>query len=196
MYYEGGQHYMTQTTEEQSEREKAAFEEWMRCVELGVERVWTQALVEHLVNRGLIDRALAQEAYAKLVGFNYQATHFTGGVIVAALRVSNGSVDAFPMRRMIQAFGPLATGNRNTAFLVLAEFVLKLSLEPLLPETKCIATRALFDTFPNDAPTRAQLAAFRIQCARLMTLNPLAAADFLKCFDQWNGEKLTLNLSS
>jgi len=33
IYYESGQHYMTQTTEEQSEREKAAFEEWMRCVE-------------------------------------------------------------------------------------------------------------------------------------------------------------------
>jgi hypothetical protein len=30
--------------------------------ELGVERVWTQAMVEHLANRGLIDRALADEA--------------------------------------------------------------------------------------------------------------------------------------
>jgi hypothetical protein len=166
--------------------------------ELGVERVWTQALVEHLVNRGLIDRAVAEEAYAKLVGFNYQATHFTGGVIVAALRVSNGSVDAFPMRQMIQSFGPLAAAaaNRNTAFLVLAEFVLKLSLEPLLPDTKCMATKALLDTFPTDAATKAQLAVFRIQCGRLMTLNPLAQADFLRCFDQWSREKLILNSSS
>ncbi len=91
--------------------------------ELGVEGVWTLALVEHLVNRGLIDRAVAEEAYAKLVGFNYQITHFRGSVIVAALRVSNGSVAAFPMRRMIQAFGPLAAAgaHRNTAFLMLAE---------------------------------------------------------------------------
>jgi hypothetical protein len=56
-----------------------------------------------------------------LVGFNYQSTHFTCGVILAALRISNGSVDAFPMRQMIQAFGPLAAANRNAAFLVLAE---------------------------------------------------------------------------
>jgi tetratricopeptide (TPR) repeat protein len=256
MYYESGQHYMTQTTEEQSEREKAAFEEWMQCVEnnttvvsvpdvaaldperrktlekiigwegleaavaalvpgnilwsddlvfaevakfeLGVERVWTQALIEHLANRGLIDRAVAEEAYAKLVGFNYQATHFRGSAIVAALRVSNGSVDAFPMRQMIQAFGPLAASvaDRKTAFLMLAEFILKLSLEPLLPETKCIATKALLDTFPTDAETKAQLAVFRVQCGSLMTLNPVGQADFLRCFDQWNREKLTLNPSS
>jgi hypothetical protein len=52
--------------------------------ELGVERVWTQALIEHLANRGLVGRALAEEAYAKLVGFDYQ---YTGAVIVAALCV-------------------------------------------------------------------------------------------------------------
>jgi hypothetical protein len=159
MYYQDGQHYMTRTTEEQSEKEKAAFEEWMQCIEnnttvltvpevaaldperrkvfekmfgregveaallaltpgnilwtddlvfaevakseLGVERVWTQALVEHLANRGLIDRALADEAYAKLVGFDYQSTQFTGAVMVAALRASKGSVDAFPMRQTL-----------------------------------------------------------------------------------------------
>lgn len=60
--------------------------------ELGVERVWTQALIEHLALRGLIDRAVADEAHATLMGFNYQVTQFRGSVIVAALRVSNGSL--------------------------------------------------------------------------------------------------------
>jgi hypothetical protein len=252
MYYEDGQHYMTQTTEDQTEREKAAFEYWMKCVEnntttlsvpevaaldperrkvlekafgwegleaavvalapgsilwtddlvfaeyakseLGVERVWTQAVIEHLANRGLLDRAVAEEAYAKLVGFNYQATHFRGSAIVAALRVSNGSVDKFPMRQMIQTFHPLAASvaDRKMAFLMLAEFILKLSIEPLLPETKCVATKALFDTFPTDAETKAQLAIFRVQCGNLMTLNPVGQADFVRCFDQWRRGNLTL----
>jgi len=101
-------------------------------------------------------------------------------VLVAALRVSNGSVDAFPMRQMIQVIGRLAadTANRNTALLMLAEFVLRLSVEPLLPETKCIATKGLLDAFPTDAATKAQLAFFRVQCAGFMKLNPLAQADF------------------
>jgi hypothetical protein len=63
-----------------------------------------------------------------------------------------------------------------------------MSLEPMLPETKCIAMKALHNTFPTDVATKAQLASFRSQCARLMTLNPLAAADFLKCSVQWNRE--------
>jgi tetratricopeptide (TPR) repeat protein len=251
MYYEGGQHYMSETTAEQSEREKAAFEEWMRTVEsnttvvsvpevaaldperrkslekifgwegleaafaalapgrilwtddlvlaevarseLGVERVWTQAVVEHLANRGLIDRAVAEEAYAKLMGFNYQVTQFRGSVVVAALRVSNGSVDAFPMRQIMQVFAPLAadTANRNTALLMLGEFILKLSLEPFLPETKCVATKALLDTFPTDAATKRQLDLFSVQCGNAMKLNPVGQADFLRCFDQRKRQKLT-----
>jgi hypothetical protein len=254
MFYKDGQHYMTQTTQEQSEREKTAFEDWVQCVEknttvvsvpeiatldperrkvlekafgwegleaafaalapgsilwtddlvfaeyaksdVGVERVWTQAVLEHLATRGLIDRAVAEDAYAKLVGFNYQATHFRGSAIVAALRASNGSIDSFPMRQMTQAFAPLAASasvaDRKTAFLMLGEFILKLSLEPFLPETKCVATKALLDTFPTDAATKHQLDLFTVQCGNAMKLNPVGQADFLRCFDQWKREKLTL----
>jgi tetratricopeptide (TPR) repeat protein len=252
MYYENGQHYIRETTEEQSGKQKAAFEEWMRCIEentiviavpevatltaerrevleklfgrdgleaalfalspghilwaddfvlaevakseFGVERVWTQAVIEHLANRGLIDRTVADEAYAKLVGFDYHATHFTGAVMLAALRVSNGSIDGFPMRQLIRAFGSVYGSNRNASLRLLAEFILRLSLEPLLPETKCIATKALLNTFPRDVTTSSLLSSFRSQCARLMTLNPIAQADFVRCFDQWNREKIILRV--
>jgi tetratricopeptide (TPR) repeat protein/transcription elongation GreA/GreB family factor len=247
MYYEKGQHYLAETTEEQAAKQKAAFEEYMQCIdtnakvvpvpqlatltperrelltkvfgqyglesalvalspgyiwwtddlaagevaksELGVERAWTQAVLEHIANLGLIDRGVVDEAYAKLIGFDYQSTHFTGAVMVAALRVSGGSMDAFPMRQIIRAFEFLPATNRSAAFGLLAVFILRLSVEPLLPETRCLATKAFLNTFPNDAETNAQLASFRSQCARVMTLNPVAQADFIKCFDQWNKER-------
>jgi transcription elongation GreA/GreB family factor/thioredoxin-like negative regulator of GroEL len=250
MYYEKGQHFFAETTEEQSEEQKTAFEEYMLCVEenvkvipvpqlatikterrdllekilgryglesallalspghvwwtddfvagevakaeLGVERIWTQALLEHAANLGLVDRGVADEAYAKLVGFDYQSTHFTGTVMIAGLRASKGAPDGFPMRQIIRAFEPLPLTGPNTAFRLLAEFIVRLMLEPMLPETKCIATKALLNTFPNDARTNAQLLSFRSQCAGLMTLNPLAQADFIKCFDRWNKERLML----
>lgn len=127
---------MTETTADQAEKEKAAFEEWMQCIdanttvvpvpeaaaltperrevlenvigrdgleavllalapghilwtddgifaeaaktELGVERVWTQAVIEHVANLGLIDRAASNEAYAKLVGFNFHLRTLRG----------------------------------------------------------------------------------------------------------------------
>jgi tetratricopeptide (TPR) repeat protein len=251
MYYEKGQHYFTETTEEEAEKQKVTFEEYMQCIEknvsvtpvpqlatltlerrdllekvlgrhglesallalspgyiwwtddfaagevakseFGVERVWTQAILEHAANLGLMDRGAVDEAYAKLVGFNYQSTHFTGAVMAAALRVSNGAVDRFPMRQIVRAFQSLPATNLNVAFRLLAEFILRMILEPLLPETKCIATKALLNTFPNDSSTNAHLALFRLQCARLMTLNPIAQADFIKCFDQWSRERATLS---
>lgn len=49
--------------------------------------------------------------------------------------------------------------------------------------------KAVLNVFPNDPKTNAQVAAFRSQCTALMALNPLAQADFLRCFDEWNREK-------
>lgn len=243
MTYEEGQHYFTQTTQEQSDKEKASFEEWMQTVEqnttvlpvpelaafdparrqtleqlfgrdglesavlaltpgnilwtddlalaevskseLGTERIWSQAAVESLANRGLIDRSLADECHAKLLGFGYQSTHFTGGTIAAALRVSNGSVDRFPMKQVIETFRGTVDNTRIIALRQLGEFVLRVSMEPMLPETKCVAIEGLLDTFPNDSGTRTQLQALRAQCARLMILNPLEQRRFVECFDHW-----------
>ena len=85
------------------------------------------------------------------MGFNYQVTQFRGSVIVAALRVSNGSVDAFPMRQIMQVFGPLAvdTANRNTALLMLGEFVPELSLEPSCLRPSALRQRRFSTHFPN-----------------------------------------------
>ncbi|HTU33553.1 MAG TPA: hypothetical protein VMF66_07095, partial [Candidatus Acidoferrum sp.] len=120
MYYQNGRHYITETSQEESDEQKSTFEEYMQCVtanvaitpvpqlatlprrdileqvlgrygtesallslspgyiwwtddlvaahaatsELGVERTWTQALIEHLATLGLIDRSLVEESYA------------------------------------------------------------------------------------------------------------------------------------
>jgi hypothetical protein len=244
MHHVDGQNYYTETTQEQSDKQKASFEEWMQCVEhnttvlpvpelaafnaerretlaqlfgrdgleaavlslrpgsilwtddlvfaevakseLGTERVWTQAAIESLANRGLIDRSVVDQCHAKVLGFGYQATHFTGATIAAALRVSNGSIDAFPMRQAIEAFRSTIDNNRLIAFRQLAEFVLRLSMEPMLPETKCLATESLLDAFPKDPATMAQLSSLRDQCARLMLLNPFEQQRFIACFDLWS----------
>ena len=216
--YEDGQHYFTQTTKEQSEKEKASFEEWMQCIEqnttvfpvpdiatlaperrealenvfgryglqaallaqspghilwtddgvlsevvkseLGIERVWTQAVIEHIANLGLIDRPASNEAYAKLVGFNYLSTHFVGQTMLAAVRVSNGSVEKFPARQMIRVFGDMYPLNPNGAFQLFAELIVRLFHEPFLPETRCIVIKAYLDTFPNGQKTARLLESF------------------------------------
>ena len=144
LYYEKGQHGIAKITAEDSEKQKAVFEEFFGYIqkhvgvvpvpqvatltpqrrellenilghyglesaqlalspghiwwtddfaaaeiaksEFGTERVWTQAILEHLGKLGLLERGVVEESYAKLVGFNYQVTHFNGSVIAAALR--------------------------------------------------------------------------------------------------------------
>jgi tetratricopeptide (TPR) repeat protein len=251
MYFQDDQHYITETTQEQSDKQKASFEEWMKCVEqnttvlpvpelaafnvdrrgtleqilgrdglesavlaltpgsilwtddlgvaeiskseLGTERIWSQVVVESLANRGLLERSLADECHAKLLGFGFQATHFTGATIAAALRVSNGAIDAFPMRQAIEAFRVGVANNRLVAFRQLVEVILRLSTEPMLPETKCLAIESLLNSFPTDAVTRHQLSSLRDQCAKLMIVNPLEQYRFLACFDRWSQRSKIIN---
>ena len=89
------------------------------------------------------------------------------------------------MKQAIEAFRGTVDNNRIIALRLLAEFVLRLSMEPMLPETKRVALEDLLDTFPKDSGTRAQLQVLRDQCARLMILNPLEQRRFVACFDRW-----------
>lgn len=159
--------------------------------ELGVERVWTQAVVEHIANLGLMDRSASNEAYAKLVGYNYVSTLFDGQTMLAAARISNGSTDRFPTRQMIRVFGELYGASKNSAFRLLAEFIVRLFSEPFLPEARCLVIKAILDTFPNDPKTGALLQSFRQQCVQL--LYPLAADTFNNCFEQWSRSKKIAN---
>jgi len=161
---------------------------------VGKDRIDGNARLLRVEKQAFAVQPIGGERYAKLVGFNYQSTHFTGSVMVAALGVCNGSVDAFPMRQVIRAFEPLPVNDRGIGFRFLAEFILKMAFEPMLPETRCIATQALLDKFPDDSSTNTQLTAFRSQCAALLALNPLAQADFIKCFDKWKEQRRTRKL--
>jgi hypothetical protein len=83
--------------------------------------------------------------------------------------------------------------NRVAALRLFAEFILKVSIDPILPGTRYAITMVLLNTFPNDAATNIQLVSFANQCARLMMLDPLAASDFLRCFEQWRRQRRTPN---
>ncbi len=97
------------------------------------------------------------------------------------------------MKQAIGAFRGTVANNRIIALRQLAEFVLRLSMEPMLPETKCVALESLLDTFPKDSATRTQLQALRDQCARQMILNPLEQRRFVACFDSWAQKSRIIN---
>jgi len=252
--YVNDQPSFTETSEEQIGRQRAAFEEWMKCIEdnttivpvpeivampverretlekvfgacglesallakaaghilwtddgifgevakteLGIERAWSQVIIEHLANIGLLDRAASNEAYAKLVGFSYNSTHFDDQTMLAAIRISNGSVQSFPTLQMIGVFSELYSQNKNTTFRLLAGFFIRLFMEPFLPETRCLVVQAFLDAFPDDQKTRTLLESFSKQLMQLLFLNPVGAEDFRKCFEQWKRRRNEVSLNS
>lgn len=247
MFYKDNQHYWTNTTDEEIEQQRLAFEEWMAQIEantsvvsvpevarlqperremlekllgdeglesamlalrpghilwsddypagesvkleFGVELVWTQAVVEQFATLGLIDHTLATEVYAKMIGCDFQSTHFTGSVMLAAFRLAGNSIQSFPMPKMISVFGDVTKFDRRASFFLLGEFLMKLTLEPALPESRCEAMKSFLNTYPNDDITNTQLDAFAKQCALAMTLAPQATEDFLKCYNGWRRQR-------
>ncbi len=97
------------------------------------------------------------------------------------------------MKQAIDAFRGIVENNGIIALRQLAEFVLRISIEPMLPETKCVAIVSLLDTFPKDARTRAQVKVLRDQCARLMLLHPLEQRRLVARLDRWMEKTMVVN---
>jgi hypothetical protein len=82
------------------------------------------------------------------------------------------------MKQAAETFRTVVLGNRVIALRQLAEFVRVVSLEPMLPEIKCVALESLLTCCPTDSKSLSQLMSFRGQGAALMSLNPLEQARF------------------
>jgi hypothetical protein len=158
--------------------------------ELGVERIWTQAFLEYLVTVGRLTRAAADAASAKLIGFNFVATHFNSRVIFSAFETANWAPDNFPARQMITAFRHACASAPAVSFRIFAEFTLLLFAEPLLPETRCLALRSLLDAFPDEAITTKKLRKLLTQIAKVLEASPPVKVAFVECYELWERGKL------
>jgi tetratricopeptide (TPR) repeat protein len=158
--------------------------------EFGVERIWTQALIEHLVSLGALTRAAADVASAKLIGFNFVATHFNARIVITAFETAQWRFDSFPAKQMIAAFRQACSNGLGISLRIFAEFALLAYSEPLLPETRCMAISSLMDCFPDDPETMRTLRNLLTQIQRLLVSNPIAQANFQSCRERWERRKL------
>jgi hypothetical protein len=160
--------------------------------ELGVERIWTQAFLEYLVTSGTITREAADVASARLVGYNFVATHFNSRTILSAFRTANWALDNFPARQMISGFRQACSNAPAVSFRIFAEFALLIFAEPLLPETRCLALKSLLDAFPEDALTSKRLRKLLVQIAKVLEADPAIKSAFVKCYELWERGKLII----
>lgn len=131
--------------------------------EFGVRRVWTQLLLQALTESGSIDSALFSDASARLVGYGYYFTSLNQSVLVAAVRISNGDPNAWPLTQALASFSDEAVPAQDVLKLaiqllveIFKEDILTTQNAILIRTLECIAARKngiyLIDTLQKALP--------------------------------------------
>lgn len=125
--------------------------------------VWTQVVLEHCVNKGLLDRAEYDKMTIKLVCSHYYHTAFNSAVLIEAAKQSDWML-AEPYNSLVQALGEQGA-SLMSALNVAAEFLYKLWSQQVLHNRSEYLTQALLDglTFGRETWRVLDLLADRVQ---------------------------------
>ena len=99
-----------------------------------IDGVWTQVVLEHCVNRNLLDKSEYDNMTIKLVCSHYYHTVFNANLLIEAAKQSDWQ-PVEPYSSLVQALG-----NQRTSLLsalnVAVDFLYQLWLEPILPSQR------------------------------------------------------------
>ena len=151
--------------------------------EFGINRVWTQLLLENLASEGALSLDDYSRATALLVGMNYLVTLFNPDSIVAAFKATNWSPEDFPASHFRKVLSEVPEGAFVRLFLDVIRTLFGEAL--LLPEKRCIVVSCLIDLFADRPNGETRLAALGKLAVRMFGLNLVGATEFQRCFDRW-----------
>ena len=144
-----------------------------------IDGVWTQVLLEHCVNRGLLDKAKYNKMTIKLVCLQYHHTAVDADVLIEAAKQSDWQPSE-PYNSLVQTLGGQRAG-LSSALNVAVNFLYQLWLEPILPRQREYLALGLLDGLTSGRSPRevvGQLAG-RIQTYDKFILLPLAERDII-----------------
>ena len=100
-------------------------------IDFDIDGVWTQVVLEHCVNRNLLDRTEYNKMTIKLVYSNYYHTEFNADVLMEAAKQSDWKPSE-PYNSLVQALGGQEV-SLSSALNVATEFLFQLWNQSLLP---------------------------------------------------------------
>ena len=103
--------------------------------------VWTQVVLEHCVNKGLLDKAEYRKMTVKLVCSRYYHTAFNSDVLIEAAKQSDWK-PAEPYNSLVQALGDQGASLRS-ALNVASDFLCELWSQPVLHNRSEYLTQVL-----------------------------------------------------
>ena len=117
-----------------------------------IDGVWTQVVLEHCVNRNLLDRDEYNKMVIKLVCSNYYHTEFDAEVLMEAARQSDWKPSE-PYKNLVQALGDQRV-SLASALNVATDFLFELWTQPLLLNQPKSLTLCLFEGLTARRRTR------------------------------------------
>ena len=142
-----------------------------------VDGVWTQVVLQHCVNRNLLDKAEYNKMTIKLVCSRYYDTIFDTDVLIEAARQSDWN-HAEPYNTLVQTFGDQRT-NLLSALNMAVDFLFELWIQPILVDQRKSLTFRLLDELTSGRETRAVLIQLANRINNRSTLRHSAKQDIL-----------------
>lgn len=151
--------------------------------EFGINRVWTQLVLESLVVEGVLSVNEYSIATASLVGMNFLLTLFNAESIVAAFRTANWSAEDFPVPQFRKVLSEAPEEVFWRLFLDVIRILFREAL--ILPEQRCMVVSFLIDLFWPRPMAETRLTELKQLAVRMFGLNVVGSAEFQRCLDRW-----------
>lgn len=152
--------------------------------EFSARKCWTQLLLVFLTDLGLLEAKERDIATAKLIGMEYQTTIFDSSAIIEAVHLTDATPWQMPLKHFVREFAA-PNGDVRGLLRILAELILRIYREPLLPENRSKVITAFLDALWKNPAARQGLLALRANSVRLFGINVVGTSQFNDCFDQW-----------
>ena len=133
-----------------------------------IDGVWTQVVLEHCVNRHLLNKVEYDQMTIELVCFNYYHTAFDADVLIEAAKQSDWNLSE-PYNSLVQALGGRKAG-LSFALNVAVDFLCKLWAQPVLHPRSEYLTQALLEGLTSGRRTREVLVRLVEQMRERFTL--------------------------
>ena len=142
-----------------------------------IDGVWTQVVLEHCVNRNLLDKSEYDKMTMKLVCSHYYHTAFNADVLIEAAKQSDWNPSEL-YNRLVQALGD-QRASLSSALNVAVNFLFQLWLEPIQTSQREYLTLGLLNGLTSGRSTREVLNLLADRIYRRFALHPLAEQDIL-----------------
>lgn len=146
-------------------------------IDFDIDGVWTQVVLEHCVNKNLLDRTEYNKMTIKLVCSNYYHTEFDAEVLMEAARQSDWKPTE-PYNSLVKVLGSQGV-SLSSALNVATNFLFQLWTQSIVHSRSIDLTHALLDELTFRRRPRAVLMELADQVLDKFEFHPLAAREVI-----------------